>query len=73
MHDLILNSGEDTLLFAIPFIGMLIVGFFRLDELLAAPRTTNKPLHAPRGVDRNGEQILCDPDGTPWTNPSFHR
>jgi hypothetical protein len=39
MHEIILNSGWDTLLFVVPFIGMLLVGFFRLDQLFAAPKS----------------------------------
>lgn len=75
MNDTLLSSGLDNILVALPFIGMLMVGFFRLDEILAAPRKrlANKPLHPPCGVDLDGNPIVCDPDGRPWGNPRMHR
>ena len=38
MHETVLNSGWDTFLFAVPALFMLVLGIFRLDELLVAPR-----------------------------------
>jgi hypothetical protein len=69
MHDAILGSGRDTFLVAIPFLGMLVVCFFRLDERFAAPKKTGRQPRPPCGVDLDGRSILCDPDGRPWNNP----
>jgi hypothetical protein len=35
MHETILKSGWDSMLFAVPFVAMLLLGFFRLDEAIA--------------------------------------
>ena len=66
MHETVLNPGWDTFIVAVPFIGILIASFFRLDVLFAASKK-----HVPRrrgvcGMDEDGEPILCDPDGRPW-------
>jgi hypothetical protein len=73
MHDAILGSGRDTFLVAIPFLGMLVVCFFRLDERFAAPKKTGRQPRPPCGVDLDGRSILCDPDGRPWNNPRLRR
>ena len=69
MHDVILNSGLDTLLVAIPSLGLLLVSFLRLDESLASPRQRKDKGQFVRGVDTDGEPIMCDPDGRPWEQP----
>jgi hypothetical protein len=66
MHDQVLNSGWDTFLYAVPVLFMLVVGVFRLDELLAAPRQRPRRPRPLSGNDENGRQILCDPDGRPF-------
>ena len=68
MHETVLKSGWDTLIFAVPFVGFLFVGLFRLDELFAAPKheVGRKPQRPAAGVDADGEPIFCDPDGRPW-------
>jgi hypothetical protein len=63
MHEQVLGSTRDALLFALPFLGLLLVGLFRLDEMLITPKRRNSSRRPPSGVDINGEQILCDPDG----------
>lgn len=57
-------SNADALLLAVPMIGLLIVGYFRLDELVGKPRKA-----APRGrglgrVQEDGTMTYLDPDGT---------
>jgi len=69
MHDAILCSSRDTLLIAIPFLGMLLAGLFRLDELFAAPKKVGRQRRPPCGLDLDGRPILCDPDGRPWRTP----
>jgi hypothetical protein len=60
----ILLSNKDTLLFAIPFLFMLFISVFRLDQVIAAPAGAQNRRPA-CGVDESGETILCDPDGRP--------
>lgn len=69
MHEVIVNSGLDTLLIAIPSLGLLLFTFLRLDQLLAAPKQRDNPGKFVRGVDAHGEPIMCDPDGRPWEEP----
>ena len=66
MRDLVLKSGWETFLFAVPFLGVLLVGLFRLDELITSPKRPLKRRRRPAGVDHNGEPLLNDPDGRPW-------
>jgi len=61
----VLQSNADALLVAVPMIGILIVGFFRLDELVGKPnkkQTTHRRLMS--GLDDKGRQVCLDPDGT---------
>ncbi len=66
MHETMLTSSRDTLLVALPFIGMLMVGIFRLDELIVVPREARVNPRRPGGMDVNGDPIICDPDGRVW-------
>jgi hypothetical protein len=66
MHDAALHSGWDTALVAVPFLIMLAVGFFHLDEVIYAPKKRSAHRRPPAGVDADGSQILCDPDGRRW-------
>jgi hypothetical protein len=59
----ILISSRDTLLITIPFVLMLLISMFRLDEMIAAPRRSVGRRRSACGVDEFGEPILCDPDG----------
>ena len=59
----ILSSTRDALLFAIPFLGLLLMGMFRLDEFFVTPKRRHLPRRPLSGVDIDGEPILCDPDG----------
>ena len=57
-------SNTDSLLVAIPMVGLLFAGFFRLDELFGKSR--KKPVKTRRpmvGLDENGRPICLDPDG----------
>lgn len=72
MLDAVFSTDRDALLAAVPLIGALLLGFFRLDTLLASPqrlrssdsaagpRASRRP---PSGIDQDGQPILCDPDG----------
>ena len=66
-----LQNNMDTLLIGIPFIAMLLIGVFRLDEILVAPK--HRPTRRPRavsGMDAEGNIILSDPDGKRWHAPN---
>jgi hypothetical protein len=68
VQDTILQSGWGNFLVAVPFVGILLVGLFRLDEIIAAPkrdRSVNRPAC---GCDENGHLLFSDPDGRPWTD-----
>jgi hypothetical protein len=60
MHDTILISGRDALLVAIPFVFILFLSVFQLDETLARPKATFRQ-RSTRGM--NGADLLHDPDG----------
>ena len=66
MHDSVLQSGLDTLLIAVPFVGVLLIGIFRLDTIFAAPRQVAGMRRRPTGTDKQGRMLLSDPDGRPW-------
>ena len=63
MHDTILISGRDSILVAIPFIFMLFLSVFRLDETLARPRAATARRQPAGGMNEAGALILRDPDG----------
>lgn len=62
MLETVFSSNRDAILAAIPLIGALLLGFFRLDALFATPPRI-RPRRPASGVDRNGQPIFCDPDG----------
>jgi hypothetical protein len=72
MHEQILSSTRDTLLFAIPFLGFLLMGLFRLDEVFYSPKRGRQARRPASGFDTNGEPILCDPDGRRVPTPYQH-
>jgi hypothetical protein len=63
MHDTILISGRDSFLVAIPFIFMLFLSVFRLDETLARPSAATARHRPASGIKVAGVPILRDPDG----------
>ena len=65
MHDSVLNSGWQTALVAIPFLFMLLVGVFRLDELFVTQRQVARRQRPTSGIDEDGQPVLFDPDGRP--------
>jgi len=67
VYDSILHSNWDVILFAVPFIGIFLLSLFRMDELMAAPKGKTKPPRTAYGLDRDGEPVLCDPDGRTWS------
>jgi hypothetical protein len=66
MHDTTIHSNLDSLLIAIPFLVILLIGYIRLDELFASPKHQVRARRSPCGIDEGGVPILCDPDGRRW-------
>jgi hypothetical protein len=56
-------SNSDSLLVAIPMVGLLFAGFFRLDELFGKSKKPTKTRRPMVGLDENGRPICLDPDG----------
>ena len=73
MQDTILQSGWENFLVAVPFVGLLLVGFFRLDEIIASPKRARAGKRLFSGCDENGHLLLSDPDGRPWSASSKTR
>jgi hypothetical protein len=73
MYETILKSGWDTLLFAVSFISMLLIGLLRLDGIVAAPKRAAGPRRIECGQDEDGQEILTDPDGRRWDRPRPRR
>jgi hypothetical protein len=80
LHDIALQSGWETFLLAAPFVGMVLVGVFRLDEIATNSSRGQRPpfnglsLNGPgfNENDENGRILLSDLDGQPdgqlWTD-----
>jgi hypothetical protein len=69
MHEAILHPGWETVLVAVPFVGLLLVSLFGLDRILAAPRPGTHRRRPATGFDKEGEPLLCDPDGRRCRKP----
>ena len=66
----------DGLLLGIPFMLVMIIGIFRLDELIATPKKKHKVgghAHNRVMVSQNGEFEFSDPDGRTWKARSAHK
>jgi hypothetical protein len=58
-----LQSNTDALLVAIPMIGVLFAGFFRLDELFGRSKKPVENRRQMSGWDKDGRPVCADPDG----------
>jgi hypothetical protein len=66
----VLQSNADDLLVAIPMVALLLVVFFRLDELVSKPKKPVDNRRRMSGWDKNGLPVCADPDGkTPASSP----
>jgi len=70
LQDIALQSGWETFLLAAPFVGMVLVGVFRLDEIAANPKHQRGLRPRLTGSDDHGRLLLSDPDGRPWADSS---
>ena len=68
-----MKSGWDTVLVAVPFIGLLLATLFRVDEIFASSKREMRRRRAPCGMDEDGEPLLTDPDGRRWSAPRGSR
>jgi len=59
-------AGWDTLMLAVPVIGVLVMAMFGLDERLFTPRRNLRSRRFFCEVGANGGSFLSDPDGKPW-------
>lgn len=70
MQDPVLHSGWQSCLVGIPLVGMLMISFFRLDEIFTSKKKPGgRPQRPASGFDEDGEPILCDPDGRTSCRP----
>jgi hypothetical protein len=69
MPGTVLHEHWESLLLGIPFLLMLLVGIFRLDELIVAPKHRPRRSRPASGLDADGNIILSDPDGRRWNSP----
>jgi len=56
----------DTLILAIPFLGMLGMAMFGLDERVATSKTLPRTRRFFCEVEGKGRKFISDPDGKPW-------
>lgn len=56
----------DISILVVPFLVILAMRMFALDELFAKPKRTSKAGRSFCEVDRNGKSFGSDPDGRPW-------
>jgi len=59
----VLPSNMDAILVAIPMVGLLFAGVFRLDELIGKPQKRSPRRRPIAGSDKDGAPICIDPDG----------
>lgn len=57
-------SNTDALLVAVPMVGILFAGYFRLDELVGKSKKPAKMRRPMVGSDLDGRPICADPDGS---------
>jgi len=62
-HMLALQSNTDALLVAIPMVGLLFAGFFRLDEIFGRSKRPVENRRQMSGWDKDGRPVCADPDG----------
>jgi hypothetical protein len=63
MGEFFLISSRDMVLFAIPFVSLILISQLRLNGIAKPPRGSASRSVRRCGMDLNGEPILRDPDG----------
>jgi hypothetical protein len=64
-------SGWDTTILMVPFLGMLFMHMFRLDERVSGRKAPPRSRRSFCGVDAKGRPYVSDPDGQPWRRPGL--
>jgi len=59
-------SGWKMILYGIVAIGVLLLGVFRLDQVLARGRKKGSPQKQRMGHDPSRRHMFSDPDGRAW-------
>jgi hypothetical protein len=59
-------SGWDTTILMVPFVGILVMHMFRLDERFSTPKASSGSRRFFCEVDPKGRPNASDPDGQPW-------
>jgi hypothetical protein len=65
--------GWDTFILTLPFLGVLGIAMFRLDERLAAPKIRLRGQRFFCEAEGKGTAFLSDPDGTRWQKGGGYR
>ena len=58
-----LQSKTDAILVAVPMVGVMIAGYFRLDEMVGKSGKISEPRRKIAGTDEKGFPLCMDPDG----------
>lgn len=66
LEEAISLSGWKSIALGVLAVGAMMVGMFRLDELIARRKSAPKPPQRPMGNDRKGRIAFSDPDGRKW-------
>lgn len=66
LEERILLSGWKSVAFGVVAVGAMLIGMFRLDELMARRKSGTKAPKRPMGSDRKGRIAFSDPDGREW-------
>ena len=66
MQGAILQPELETLLVAVPVVGIMLAVVFRLDAIIASPKRARAVKRPASGCDEKGSLLLSDPDGRPW-------
>ncbi len=56
-------SNLDSVIFAVPLVGLLVTAMFRVDELVGQPIKPVRHRRQVSGLDANGFPRCLDPDG----------
>lgn len=73
MFNRVLHSDWVMILFSVSCAFVLLASILRLDELVATPPKRLKRWRSAFALDRDGELVLCDPDGQTWSRPAHRR
>jgi len=65
----VFQSNTEAILVAIPMVGILFAGYFRLDEIVGQSGRPKRHRRQVAGSDETGRPICIDPDGTRYVKP----